>query len=174
MKTYSKNTEETLVTFHIGRGGRFNNPGFKSYCDQDRTIDSYTSDLFAMYENQHLIYTKIKRKENLERLFHQATEDVGNPNDAFYEFERRTGLKFGKAYYCNGGGNSTGLPVNNDGTGCIDEDGQYDTTIVQKLEDCNEDELLLIYESNNYKSSDVSHYVKNALLEANLIFEEEI
>lgn len=173
MKTYSRTTEETLVTFHIGRGGRFHNSGHKSYCDQDKKIESYTDEFFQMYENQSYIYGKIKNKENLERLFDLATEDVASQNEAFIEFEKRTGLKFGEAYYCDCNGNSTGLLVDNDGTGTIDNDGDYDTTIVKKLEDCSEDELQLIHNSNNYKSSDVADYVKAALLEANLISEDE-
>lgn len=171
MKKFANTTEETFITFHIGRGGRFNNQGHKTYVDQDMTIDSYlTDDNFSQFENQREIANKIGNRENLIALFEKAID--GN-NDAFERIEKITQIKFGKEIYTDCNGNPVGLDVENDGTGMIDEDGDYDTTIVQKLEDCNEDELLLIHNSNNYKSSDVVDYVKAALLEANLIFEEE-
>lgn len=105
MKTYSKNIEQTLITFHIGLGGQFWKPGHKSYLEQDMTIDSYVN--------------------------------------------------------CDG--SKVGLNVENDGTGVIDRG--YNTEIVKRLEDCSNDELILIHESRNYKSPDVEDYCKNRLLE---------
>lgn len=171
MKNYSKTTEETLITFHNSGGG--GNRRKVEYCDQDMTIDTYTNYLYVMYENQGYIYRKIKNKENLEKLFDLATEDVGTKNEALQKFEKRTGLTFGEAYYCDCNNNSTGLALANDGTGTIDEDGDYNTTTVKKLEDCDEEDLLLIHNSNTYKSSDVEKYCYDKLLEANLIFEED-
>lgn len=161
MKTYSKTTEETLIAFHIGRGGRFNNQGHKSYLDQDKAIDSYTDHLFTNYENQYKIDRKIGDRENLQKLFQSAID--GN-NQAFERIEKITGIEFGKQIYTDGNGNPVGLDVENDGTGIIDEDGEYDTTIVIRLEDCSEDELLLIHNSNNYRSSDVVDFVKAAFI----------
>jgi hypothetical protein len=167
MRTYSKTTEETLVTFHISGGG--GNRRRVEYCDQDMSIDSYTDDLFTGYENQDEICRKIGDRENLKALFELFLD---GDNEAHERLEK-IGFVFGDLMYFDGGGNNVGLLVDNDGTGTIKIDMDYNTTMVQKLEDCSEDELLIIHESNNYKSADVADYVKSALLEANLIFEDE-
>lgn len=167
MKTYSKTTEETLVTFQVSGGG--GNRRRVEYCDQDKSIDSYTSELFTAYENQYEIGRKIGDRENLKDLFEKA---VDGDNAAFDRLEK-IGFVFGELEYFDGSGHAVGLPVENDGTGTIDIDRDYDTTIVMKLEDCDEDELQLIHNSSNYKSSDVADYVRVKLLDANLIFEDE-
>ncbi|MFO0414893.1 MAG: hypothetical protein ACK52I_22195 [Pseudomonadota bacterium] len=168
MKKFAKTIEETLVTFHIGRGGRFYNQGHKSYIDQDKTISSYTGDLFISFENQQAISLKIGDRENLIKLFEKAIDD---DEIAFEKIERITGLKFGEKVYIDCNGSGVGLNVDNDGTGIIDIDGDYNTTIVKKLEQCTDEELLIIYKSSNYKSNDVTEFCKNALLKANMIIE---
>lgn len=170
MRQYANTTEETLITFHTGRGGRFYNGGHKEYVDQDTTIDSYTGDLFTAFENQAEIDYKIGDRDNLRSLFEKA---IDGDADAFNRFEKLTGLKFGKEIHVDCNGSPVGLDVENDGTGIIDIDGQYNTTVVCRLEDCSDDELLLIYNSNRYVSEDVREYCKGRLLEANMIFEEE-
>lgn len=39
-------TENTLMAFSIGRGGRYNNQGHLSFLDQDKSIAEYTDKLF--------------------------------------------------------------------------------------------------------------------------------
>lgn len=169
MKIYAKNTEDTLITFHTGRGGRFYNPGHVSYCDQDIPIDNYTDDLFVQFENEIEISNKIGDRENLKDLFYKALEDKG---DALYRIEQLTGLHFGKEIYTDGSGNYVGLDFENDGTGIINIDNEYNTTVVMRLSECSLSELKLIYHSSNYKSSDVEDYCKEALIEAGEIENE--
>jgi len=40
-----KNSRNTIVAFHIGRGGRFNNSGHKTFIGEKR-IDAFVDDLF--------------------------------------------------------------------------------------------------------------------------------
>lgn len=166
MKNYSATTEDTLITFHIGRGGRFYNQGHKSYVNQDMTIDSYTDQLFVNYENQREIAFKIGDRKNLMDLFISATE---GDTAAKQRIEKITGIVWGKEIYVELNGNPVGLDVENDGTGIIDEDGEYDTTIVRHLKDCDDDELLLIYQSHNYVSADVREYCREILVTKNII-----
>lgn len=174
MKTYSKTIEKTLITFHTGRGGRFYNPGHVSFVNQDMTISSYTDDLFLAYENASEIANKIGDRENLIKLFELAKEVDGvDASNARERFEKITGLSFGELVYVDWNGSEVGLAYENDGTGRINIDNAYNTTVVKYLEDCSDDELLMIYKSNNWKSADVQEYCKNALLEANLIFEDD-
>lgn len=154
MKTYVDNTEDTLVTFHIGRGGRFNNPDYKTYWCQDKPIDAYTDDLFMSYENEGEISSRIGDRENLKNLFEEAI--CGN--DAAIERLRGWGLELGDKIYVDCNGSPVGLKVENDGTGCIDEDGIYDTTYVKRLSDCTNEELELIYHSSYFASDDVRNY----------------
>lgn len=170
MKNYTKSTEETLVTFHIGRGGRFNNGGHKVYCEQNSQINSYTDHLFVNYENSNVISKKIGDRENLRTLFEKA---IDGDNDSLKRIEKITGIEFGKQIYTSGDGNEVGLDYDNDDTGVLDEDGQYDTTIVCRLAYCDIQELKMIYESSNYKSTDVEDYCKKALIEVGELEEEE-
>lgn len=62
MKTYSQTTEDTLVAFHIGRGGRFYNAGHISFIGQDQSIQHYTDGLFAGFENEKKIIEKVREK----------------------------------------------------------------------------------------------------------------
>ena len=173
-RTYSKTTEKTLITFHTGRGGHYYNAGHVSYVDQDVQISAYTDDLFLAYENQNDVAYKIGKRENLLALYEVATEiDGKGSQDAIERLEKITGIQFGELVYVDCNGSQVGLNYENDGTGTINIDNDYNTTVVCRLEDCSERELKLIYESSNYVSEDVREYCKNALLEANLIFEEE-
>lgn len=160
MKNYTRNTEETLITFHIGRGGRFYNAGYKSYRDQDTTINTYCDDLFLSYENEFDILNNYKKYPNIHTLIQECLSD--------HNFERlaRVGLSeddFGQQEWFYMGGSPVGLAGDNDGTGCINIDNDYDTTIVVFLKDCDENELRLILNSSSYKSTDVEEYCKEAL-----------
>jgi hypothetical protein len=161
MKT--ENTEDTLITFHIGRGGRFNNAGHKSYVDQDRTINSYTDDLFVHFENYLDVLEKIDTEEkgrfcdlitDLENNIHN--EDILATLAADYGI---TLADLGKLIYVDLNGSPVGLDYDNDGTGTINIDNEYDTTIVCRLQDVSEEEARLILTSNNYVGTDVQVYL---------------
>ena len=100
MKTLEKVLEENkdlIVAFHIGRGGRFHNSGYKSYIGE-KNINDFTSDFFL------------------------------NREETFY-------------IDCNG---EELLAVDNDGTGEINIDNDYDTTYACKVSDLSEEEINII------------------------------
>ena len=157
MTNYSNTTEDTLITFHIGRGGHFYNAGHKKYVDQDRSINFYTNDLFVDFENREKLVRQAGDRYNLVELLNEAISD----NKAFERLVK-WGFELGKMIYVDNCG-PVGLDVDNDSTGVIDIDGQYDTTIVKRLKDCSESELKLINESSNYVSSDVKAYCEELI-----------
>lgn len=173
-RTYSDTTEKTLITFHTGRGGHYWNAGHVSYVDQDVAISAYTDDLFLSYENAYDVASKIGKRENLLELYEMATEIDGNGSQAAIDrLEKITGIEFGVLVYVDCNGSQVGLNYENDGTGTINIDNDYDTTVVCRLEDCSDEEIRMIYESTNYVSDDVREYCKSHLVDANMIFEDE-
>lgn len=171
MKKYSNTTEETLVAFHIGRGGIFNNGGHRTYIGQDQPIDHYIDHVntFVNYENYYDLRKKFGARENLISLLEKAAhdQDVEAQNRLI-----KWGFDLGEEIYTDANGNDLGLKVNNNGVGRLEVDGEYNTTYVQKLEECSDEELLLIYESSDYKSLDVLDFCKNRLFEMNMILED--
>lgn len=155
-------TEKTLITFHTGRGGRFNNGGYTQYVNQDKSISTYTDDLFSGFENTYEVIKEIGERENLLKLVEEAQEESNTESPAYLRL-KSMGLDLGELYYFTEGNANTGCAVNNDGTGTINEDGQYDTTKVIRLEDCTEDQLQMIVDSNNWKSSDVLDFCSKKL-----------
>jgi hypothetical protein len=61
-----KTAENTIVAFHIGRGGRFYNAGFKTFIGEKK-IGEFTNDLF------------IKERENGKFCTPEYTDACGNP-----------------------------------------------------------------------------------------------
>lgn len=164
MKNYSKNTEETLVTFHIGRGGRFHNSGFLTFCEQDTTINSYTDKLFISYENESDFSNRfgwdLTGDKNQRSILDLLTdEDLDELEEKFGITEEM----LGKQIYKTCGGSLVGLEVGNDGTGRIEIDNDYDTTYVCFLKDCDEKEMNLILDSSSYVSEDVKQYCREQL-----------
>lgn len=54
MSTTNTFANSTIVAFHIGRGGRFNNPGHLSFCGENK-IGHYINGLFLSRENAHKV-----------------------------------------------------------------------------------------------------------------------
>lgn len=109
----------TVVAFKIGRGGRFNNSGFKTF-EGFNEINEFIGDLFT-------------------------NEETGEMYDE--------------------SGNDVGLNADNDGTGTIDIDGEYNTTICKRLSHCDENELEMILKSNTYMEPSVKEYIEEAIKE---------
>jgi hypothetical protein len=61
-----KTAENTIVAFHVGRGGRFHNAGFKTFIGEKK-ISDFTDDLF------------IKDRENGKFCTPEYTDGGGNP-----------------------------------------------------------------------------------------------
>lgn len=163
MKTYKKNIEETLVTFHIGGGG--GNRTKKKYLDQDMSIESYTDHLFMGYENESEVLEKLtSENENNEEYSESDVLDCFSDRNEeklkdIYGIDRS---ELGEYGYKDQDGKWMDV-LEGAETGCLDEDGYYDTTVVQHLGECSESELELIMNSSGYVSDDVMMFVKNAL-----------
>lgn len=59
------------------------------------------------------------------------------------------------------------------GCGSIEWDTIYDADICLKLEDCSDEQLMLIYETTEYIDEDVRDWAKQTLIDHCVIFEEE-
>lgn len=152
--------ENTIVAFHIGRGGRFNNPGFLTFIGEEK-IGKYTEDLFLTYENAYEIGKTIYGRENLKRLLESALEDNA---DAYNRLEK-IGLPLGEKCYADACGNLVGLTEAEEesGVGCINIDNDYNTTYTCRLSDCDEKELHLIVDYAGYVDSSIVDYAKEQL-----------
>lgn len=112
--------EKNLVCFHIGRGGRFNNGGHKSFLEDIKDFQQLLS-----YYDDH--------------LFLNNEDEDGNvfPDDEWTITD------------CSGSVLLEGREEIESETGCLDFDGEYDTSYVKEVEDCDEEELDLIIKCYN-------------------------
>lgn len=147
--------KKIIVAFHIGRGGRFYNPGFKSFIGE-KSINDFTDDLFINYEYQYDLFKKIKGYSNLEEKYYECCD-----SDDFSFFENRLNFEMGEKVYTDCNGCFVGLTVKEaeEGVGCITIDYDYDTTYAKYLEDCTEEELDLIRNYDYYKSPLLLEYI---------------
>jgi len=157
--TNKSETSKVIVAFHIGRGGRYNNSGFKSFVGE-KNINEFVYDLFINYENIHEVSEKIKDNSILNRNSDFILDLI---NDGKFEELQKFGITeedLGKLIYTTCGGNDVGLYVENDGIGCINIDHTYNTTYACPLEDLDEAEIELIVNSNEYKSYDLIQFLE--------------
>lgn len=159
--------ENTIVAFHIGRGGRFNNAGFRSFIGE-RRIGEFTNDLFETYENAYTVGKKIDGRPNLQAKLEMALND---DTDALAFFEK-IGLSLGDKCYADAGGSLVGLMEWEfiSGVGRIDIDGYYNTTYTCLLSNCNEEEFRLIADFDGYIGANIRDYAKEQL---GIVDEEE-
>lgn len=149
-----KTENSTIVYFHTGRGGRFKNSGFKTFQGTKNIIevlqmaDSSGQWNFINFENAGKIRKDLASRNltNLLELF-----DKCNDAEDFSEFEAKTGLNLGEKYYTDGNGSLLiSVAEAETGIGRIDWDGDYNRDVCQYLSDCDESELLLIANSNEW------------------------
>jgi hypothetical protein len=152
--TQTTTTSSIILAFHIGRGGHYHNEGFLSYIGTTEGIGEYTRDLFLHYDQCQEVYDAINGRENLEALYNQAMDD---DNTDAYNRLKILGLDLGVKAWHNGSGDGVGLTEEEAelGIGTIDKDGGYDTTYTKKIEDLNDKEIKLIYESNEWDNDSV-------------------
>ena len=160
MNTYSKTTDETLVAFHVGRGGMFFNPGHTKFIGQDISIDNFTSDLFPRFKNEG----DFADHENLDTKNANGADCLLDcfTNQDYATLENEYGIskeQLGEYIYTDLNGSPVGLAVENDGTGIIDIDRSYNTTYVTRLSEISEEEASLIIEYSGFKSYDVEQYI---------------
>ena len=137
------NSNNTIVYFHTGRGGRFYSAGHVTF-NGTKTIsevllmnDSSKNHTFLNKENYLEIY-KMLEKRNLDNLLELLES---NPS----RFVKLTGLKLGEDIYTDSNGNEVITAAQlNTGVGTLDWDGGYDTDTCKLLSDCSESELKLI------------------------------
>ena len=113
-KTIMKN----LVCFHVGRGGRFNNQGHKTYRndieDFQELLRYYADELFEYTEDEDgnlLADEDCRIEDGNGRVMVQGREDMESK------------------------------------TGRLDFDGDYDTTYVKEIEKCTDSELYAIIDA---------------------------
>lgn len=162
-----KNLETTIVAFHIGRGGRFNNQGFLSFIGEEK-IGKFTDDLFCNFENEKEFKTRFGF-DSTDDKDQKCILDLITDRD-FDELEEKFGITeemLGEEIYFDGGGNSTGLTASEveSGIGRINIDQDYDTTYTCLLKDCDEKEIDAIKNS--------SYWNKEELLDLLGVKEEE-
>ena len=119
-----------IVAFHVGRGGRFNNAGHKTFIGEKNF-----QDLIDL---------------NFEHLFVQ----------------NRVNGKFSKPYLTDLNGTIIvdSDDINNE-VGFLEFDTIYDSDYCKYIEDCSDEELLVIANSDEYKSFELEQY----LIETNVI-----
>ena len=139
--------KNTLVVFHIGRGGRFNNGGYYTFLDD---VEDF-GDLISQRQ---------------QYLFPHDEDENGNPlpqNEQYYTDEAGNIML-------------NGCEIDSK-TGILDWDGDYDTDLVCKLCDCTsnaEQALLRAYKNGDISKYD-SRYeiIKSYLIDAMLLDEED-
>jgi len=149
--------KNTLITFHVGRGGRFHNAGYKTYAGTNETIDDVRGQIgdkhpsYLRYENIADVLTPFYHKPNFQKIAdlidNCENDNCYNPELLKYKI---TEDDLGKLIFVN----SQGSPMmceNEDGTGSINIDNDYDSYFVKTLEDCNQLELELYSENNEDK-----------------------
>lgn len=132
--TILEGAQNMKVRFHIGRGGRFNNAGNKTYVGTVNKLSDCFGDFCNIID----------------------VDKNGNPlPDSEWQLE-------------DGGGNVilSGRDEIESETGILDWDGEYDTDIVRKLSECDDDEYQMILDTEErvaYVEKDVLAYVCSAL-----------
>ena len=155
-----ENSKKTIVSFHIGRGCRYYNSGNVTFLGEEN-INHYTDALFVCYDNEQIIRKTLKNR-NLSNLLEKFDDCIESDNFNFF-IQKFSDFEIGEQIYIDQNGNEIGLCVDNDGTGIVNLDNDYDTTYSQYLEDCNEDELYLIVNSNRYCSDETLEFAKTQI-----------
>ena len=139
--------KNTLVAFHIGRGGRFHNGGYWTYMWE---IESF-QDLISFRQDY---------------LFRYDTDEDDKPLPEDKQYITDGGGKImveGKDIFAD--------------TGTLDFDGEYDTDIVCSLYDCpsaGEQALLRAFKNGDISKSRTDYNVfKEYLIDAMLLDEED-
>ena len=112
--TILEGAQDLKVRFHIGRGGHFNNAGFKTYVGTVNELSDCFGDSIVISEDENG-----KTLPDSEwKLVDSGSNVILSGRD---EIESETGI--------------------------LDWDGEYDTDIVRKLSECDDDEYQLIFDT---------------------------
>lgn len=159
---------DAIVTFHIGRGGRYWNQGHKSFAghhDFSEVLNRASNNLFVRFENESEIMSNLstlqeRNKSDIQDAFTEAY------NGDFDELNKWgiTEAMCGELSYADCNGNIL-CSYEHDGTGILNIDGEYDTTYSQRVIDCNEQELKMIVE-HGWEHTDAYQYALSSLVES--------
>lgn len=128
------NEQKIIVAFHIGRGGRYNNQGHKSFMPYVSKLSDCIN-----YEKD----TIISQDENGNELPDKEWKLIDGGNIIL---EGRDAIE--------------------SDTGVLNWDNDYDTDIVQYLDECSQDELEIIYQAyldGEYMPYELKDYICEAM-----------
>ena len=151
-----------LAYFHTGRGGRFYNAGH-------RTFVKIVSDISEIIPGT-ASFIPANKIEGLEDFLFDSWVNEDWEDEGLKELQnslRMTDMEFRERKLDNMGGKSIDLEMNEDGTGYINWDNDYDFDVVCNLSDCDEDDLILILKSNPWDLYQVLEEIKKIAQENN-------
>ena len=148
--------ENLIVGFKIGRGGRFNNSGYKTFLGECK-ISDFTNDLFVRFENEGKILKEIGNRQNLIEKFYECRSSEN------FDFFEKLGFDLGQKIFVDGNDNEVGLSYEDyqSGMGIIDIDGAYDTVYTKLLSDLDESEIDLVNASDFWNSPQMIEFLES-------------
>jgi hypothetical protein len=163
--------ENSIVAFHVGRGGRFYNPGHLTFIGE-KSIGDFTDSLYPNFENEQ----NFKNRLGFDKSFDGnkcildcfTDEDFETLNTLYGITEEMLGDKVYRA----SNGELVGLTQKDveSGVGCINIDNTYNTTYTTYLKDCSEVELQTIWDSKKERgyfcSDELYDEVQKIMLES--------
>lgn len=146
MKTQEQvlqDNSDLIVSFQIGGGHR---QGGLTYIGE-RDINSFTSELFEGFENRNKVIRNLPEEDQDEAKALIVDE---NWDELYARFEI-TEDDLGDRIYFDCNGNEVGLNIDNDGTGRIDQDGDYDTIYACRVSELDDNEIsAILYRKGGY------------------------
>ena len=148
--------KDLIVGFKIGRGGRFNNSGYKTFLGECK-ISDFTNDLFVRFENEGKILKEIGNRQNLIDKFYECRSSEN------FDFFEKLGFDLGQKIFVDGNDNEVGLSYEDylSGIGIIDIDGAYDTVYTKLLSDLKESEIDLVNASDFWNSPQMIEFLES-------------
>lgn len=146
--------KQTTLHFHTGRGGRFNNPGHRTF----EGIESFSnliqrkSDyLFRSFENIEEAEEAVEENPELEPILSYAVESGDGS-----EFEKETSIDLGEYVLTDSAGHVllTAEEANEE-TGYIEWDNDYDADKVIYLEDATDEDMQIVNRSGLYDATEL-------------------
>jgi hypothetical protein len=167
----NQNKKTIIVAFKIGRGGRFNNGGQRSFIGDYRIDDSiFMDDLALKYRYQDSIEIPGDHQREIEYdgcklTAAEAFIQMCSQQDT-YSIRDILGINpddLGELEYVDWNGDRVGLTLKQaeTGIGRIDLDGDYETYYTKHIEDCDEGEIGVIEEGSSFVSSELKDFLKS-------------
>lgn len=146
--------KQTTLHFHIGRGGRFHNPGHRTFAGTTpfhQLLEDKSDLLFPSFENETEALEAIEANEELENLLSEA-RSKGDGS----EFEAKTGIKLGAPVVRDGSGNILlAAEEASKETGRIEWDNDYDTDEVIYLHEASAADMQIVRKSGDYEADEL-------------------